>query len=135
VNKKVIIFGVFDGLHEGHHNFIEQASKYGEEIYAIVAQDQVVERLKNKKTKHNQKQRLSFLSSHPLVNQAFLGDGEEGEYLSVKSINPNLICLGYDQKALGLDLQSKIDSGYLPLIKIVFLEAYQPNKYHSSLLN
>jgi len=37
-NKRVMVFGVFDGLHEGHKSFLRQARKYGGELRAVVAQ-------------------------------------------------------------------------------------------------
>jgi cytidyltransferase-like protein len=53
-NKKVVIFGVFDGLHAGHLFLIQKAKKAGTNLFVIVAKDKIVQKLKNKIPKYNQ---------------------------------------------------------------------------------
>lgn len=134
-NKKIVVFGVFDGLHPGHRNFLEQASAFGDEINAIVARDSVVGRLKSRKTKHSETKRVSFLDQHELIAKVFLGDETEGEYLVLKNINPDLICLGYDQQALYQDLKTRINQKELPAMELSILDPHEPEKYHSSLFS
>ena len=42
INKTIAIFGVFDGIHDGHLFFIREAKKQGNRLVAIVARDEVV---------------------------------------------------------------------------------------------
>ena len=60
-NKKVVIFGVFDGIHEGHLAFIKEAKKQGNNLVAIVARDEMVQKLKGKIPKYNEVERINSL--------------------------------------------------------------------------
>ena len=46
--KKVMTFGTFDGVHQGHENLLTQAKKLGNELIVVVAQDATVLKLKGK---------------------------------------------------------------------------------------
>ena len=129
--KAVMVFGVFDRLHPGHRYFLREARKCGRKLVVVVARDKVVRKLKNKLPSQNERQRLRIIRELPYVSQAVLGDAAEGKYEVVKRYRPDLICLGYDQKALGRDLVSRIRRGSLPKIKLVYTRAYYPNRYHS----
>lgn len=133
--KTVVIFGVFDGVHEGHRKFIGQAKEQGAKLVAIVARDESVKRIKNKIPIHNEKDRLNTVSKIKEINLAILGDSEQGIYNILKEINPDIIFLGYDQIDLYNDLIEKIEKGFLPQIELIIGEAYQPEKFHSSILN
>ncbi len=135
ISKTVVIFGVFDGVHEGHRKFIGQAKEQGAKLVAIVARDESVKRIKNKIPIHNEKDRLDTVSKIKEINLTILGDSEQGIYNILKEINPDIIFLGYDQIDLYNDLIEKIEKGFLPQIELIIGEAYQPEKFHSSILN
>ena len=40
--KKVLVFGTFDGLHEGHKDFLRQAKQYGDHLTVVVGRDSTV---------------------------------------------------------------------------------------------
>lgn len=134
-SKTVVIFGVFDGVHEGHRKFIGQAKEQGAKLVAIVARNESVKRIKNKIPIHNEKDRLNTVSKIEEIDLVFLGDKEQGVYDVLKAINPDIIFLGYDQIDLYNDLIKKIEKGFLPQIELIIGEAYQPEKFHSSILN
>lgn len=135
INKTVIIFGVFDGIHEGHISLMNQAKKYGDTLVAIVARDVVVSNTKNKLPKFNEVERINNLLENPLIDRVLLGDEVNGSYLVLKEINPDIIFLGYDQQDLYKDIEKCIKNGILPEIKLVYGEPYKPEIFHSSLLN
>lgn len=37
--NRVMVFGVFDGLHPGHRAFLRQARKKGDKLIVVVARD------------------------------------------------------------------------------------------------
>jgi len=43
---KSMVFGVFDGLHEGHLFFLDEAQKYGDNLIIVVASDINVKNIK-----------------------------------------------------------------------------------------
>lgn len=133
--KTVVIFGVFDGIHNGHNAFINEAKKQGDRLVAIIARDKVVEKLKNKTPKYDELERLDLILNIENVDFAFLGDQEQGVYKVLKEINPDIVFLGYDQKDLYNDLRIKIKKGILPEIELIQGSPHQPDLFHSSILN
>ena len=132
--KKVVVFGTFDLLHEGHLDFLRQAGKFGVELMVAVPSDRVVEMLKRKKPSWDEKMRLGAVASLEGVAKAILGDDEIGTYSIIKQHKPDVICLGYDQDDLKKDLEEKIQRGILPKISLITLKAHFPEKFKSSIL-
>jgi|SRR6185295_706244 len=137
---KVLVFGTFDGLHEGHKSFFEQAKKYGDFLVVVIGRDSTVEKLKKQPPKFNENQRLKAVQESGLVNEARLGNqAPEGQkldpYKVVEEIKPDVICLGYDQTFFADKLAEELPKRGLGQVEIVRLEAFEPEKYKSSLLN
>jgi len=103
--KKVVVFGIFDGVHDGHRSLFSQAKKHGDHLTVLVGRDKACMELKNKKTKNCEKKRRLLVAKDPLVDRAFLGDVERSTYRKLQEINPDVICLGYDQEDLQRDLE------------------------------
>ncbi len=135
LKKTVIIFGVFDSIHDGHREFISQAKDKGGELVAIVARDKDVLELKGKLPKHNEVRRLEEVLSIDAVGSAFLGDEERGTYSLLKQIKPDIIFLGYDQTDLFNDIKKKIEEKVLPSVELIFGKPHNPETLHSSILN
>ena len=132
--KKVMVFGVFDWLHPGHLSFLKQAAQYGDELIVVVARDSSVKKLKNKIPVHNEKERLLMIKKEPLVHLAVLGDSRLGSYDVIKKYKPDLICLGYDQKYLEKDLKQRMEEKKIPLVSLIVLDSYEPDRFHTKLL-
>ena len=128
-----MVFGVFDRLHEGHRSFLAQAWAHGDELIVIVARDEVVRRLKQKRPHESQDIRISKLKMLEEVSAAALGDENQGTYTVIAQYNPDVICVGYDQDGLHDDLMARIEREELPKKSIVRLYPYKPETYHSSL--
>lgn len=129
-----MVFGVFDGLHEGHRFFINEAKKQGNKLVIVVARDSIVELLKNKKPSHNEVERQRQLADCERGAMVILGDREMGAYEVIKQYEPDVICLGYDQEALATDLRHKMKAGAIPDVKLIEIGSHKSDKYHSSLL-
>lgn len=124
-----MVFGTFDGLHKGHENFLNQSKSLGDKLTIVIARDQNVEKIKSKQTTHNEKQRLNTIQKTFHSAKVILGD-LNNFYQSIENLKPNIIALGYDQKANLEELKL-----IFPQIKIIRLKSFQPEKYKSSLLN
>ncbi|MDO8577416.1 MAG: adenylyltransferase/cytidyltransferase family protein [Candidatus Wildermuthbacteria bacterium] len=130
--KKVAVFGIFDGVHEGHRSLFSQAREYGDELVVIVGRDSASVRWKNKKPRYSEETRRGLVSVEQGVDKAVLGDEQQSSYKVLEDINPDVICLGYDQNALEEDIKrwlSKTGKN-IPLIR---LKPYQPERNHNSL--
>ena len=132
--KKVVVFGIFDGVHEGHRSLFKQAKEYGDELVVIVGRDSASVRWKNKKPRYSEKTRRGLVSKEAGVDSAVLGDEEQSSYKVLEDINPDVICLGYDQEALEEDIKKWLSKTgkNTPLIR---LESYQPETNHNSFKN
>jgi FAD synthetase len=129
MKKRVVVFGIFDGVHDGHRDMFRQALEYGDELVVIVGRDEVALELKGKRPKYGEGERVAFVKAERLVSDAVLGDDEQSSYAALESLKPNIICLGYDQDALEEDLQTK--SGGVPTYR---LKPYKPDALHNSKL-
>ena len=56
--KKVLVFGTFDGLHEGHLDLFRQAGELGKYVIAVVARDSTILKNKGKQPKFGEQERL-----------------------------------------------------------------------------
>jgi len=130
--KKVLVFGTFDGIHEGHRAFLKQARMQGDHLIVAVAQDAVVEQLKNHPPRRNTKERIEALITEDLADEVVPGDAELGDYGVVKKYRPGVIALGYDQAALKRDLEEHLPDFDWD-VEIIVLAPHEPHKYHSSL--
>ena len=115
--KKVLVFGVFDGLHSGHHYFLKAAKDLGDFLLVVVARDSSVSTLKNKQPIQNESDRLRKVGELDYVEESVLGDEALGSYEVLKTHQPDQICLGYDQDLLERDLKERMAQGLLPQIE------------------
>jgi len=129
-----MVFGVFDRLHDGHRAFFKQAGQYGYELIAVVARDVAVFQLKNKKPFQNERSRLAFVQRVRSVAHAALGDLKSGTYDIIRRWEPDIICLGYDQKSLERDLKKRIREGGFEPVRLIRLRSFQPRRFHTSIL-
>ncbi|MEK6884512.1 MAG: adenylyltransferase/cytidyltransferase family protein [Nanoarchaeota archaeon] len=137
---KVLVFGTFDGLHEGHLDFFRQAKEYGDHLMAVVGRDSTVLSIKNKLPKQDENERLSKVQACGLVDYARLGNEGISKYEVIRELKPDVICLGYDQvlgydKVYFTDVLKKKIKGMGLKIKIKRLKPYKPDQFHSSILN
>ncbi len=94
---KVMIAGTFDIIHPGHIELMRQAWLRGA-VYAVVARDATVERIKGRKPIIPEEQRLEVVSAIRYVANAQLGSPND-VIEPIKRIRPDIILLGPDQWA------------------------------------
>lgn len=129
--KTVLVFGTFDGLHDGHRFFLREARKLGKRLVVSVAQDCVVKELKGRVPRKPLAERLADLRASDLVDEVFGGDPELGSWSAVKKSSPEIIALGYDQSKLEQELRAYLERKNRP-IRLIRITAYRPDTHHSS---
>lgn len=102
-------------------------------LIVSVARDINVNKIKGKKPSLNERQRLSAVKKCSLVDKAVLG-GTRNYLPHIVKERPDIIALGYDQKAYVKNLRGELARAGLR-VKIFRLKPYQPHIYKSSLLN
>ncbi len=133
-NKRIMVFGTFDGLHPGHLNFFKQAKKIAKNSVLIVsiARDKNVKKIKGTLPLSNEKHRMNLVKKSVLVDKVVLS-GLNSYLRHIVKERPDIIALGYDQnfyvKNLKKDLQNK---GLV--VKIVRMKSYKKNIFKNSLL-
>ena len=127
--KKVMGFGTFDGLHPGHLSFLKQLRQLGDIMYVIVARDVNVLRIKGKMPRSDEKTRMQEIIKIGIADYVFPGQINDF-YKWIKIYKPDIIGLGYDQKADTDELQKNF-----PDSRIIRLKAFKPEKHKSSLRN
>ena len=132
--RKVMVFGVFDGVHEGHRHFFREAKKIGDYLIAVVAADEVAKALKRKSPKKDISERIAEIEEEIEIDEVLVGDEEMGSWEIVKKVRPHVIAVGYDQKEMKKNLENSMDD-FNWFIEIETISAHKPEKYHSSLLD
>ncbi|MFZ3031710.1 MAG: adenylyltransferase/cytidyltransferase family protein [Candidatus Moraniibacteriota bacterium] len=123
-----MVFGVFDGFHEGHRYFLREAKEYCEKLVVVVAHPNIVLTLKQRVPLRSLSERMQAVRDFDATLEVTSGDTAIGTWSALKRYQPSLVLLGYDQKHLGEEL-TKIGMVHQ------FIAAHHPEKYKSSLLN
>ncbi len=136
--KRVLAFGTFDKLHEGHQFYLKAAAALGDELYVLVACDQAVVWAKHHPPAQPASQRLAAVAKLPFVTRAWIGEpvANQSDYLRpIQLARPHVIALGYDQ---ALDAETWLINAVAtmrPRPTIVRLTAFHPERYKSSLIS
>ncbi len=129
-----MIFGVFDGLHEGHRALIREARALGDYLIVVIARDSIVKQLKSHDPKYSAAERIAHLETADGVDEVAIGDAELSSWGIVDKYQPDIIVFGYDQTLMREDFEKNIDKLQTkPIIKVA--SSFEPNKYHSSIIN
>jgi len=131
---KIMVFGTFDGLHKGHLNFLKQAKNFIKNSFLIVsiARDKNVFKIKGEYPNLSERERMALVKKCKLVDQVVLG-GLKDHIPHIARIHPEVIALGYDQKAYVKDLKKDLKNKGI-LVKVVRLKPYKEHIYKNHLL-
>ena len=156
---KVLVFGTFDGIHDGHRAMLREAksltlrhpeaegSPVGNYLVAAVAPDSVVKALKGGMQLHTAAQRIGLLKGEHLADEIILADEETHSWKILKKVKPQIVALGYDQDDLRTNLEEYLEKSFPDVEteegwqsnpkkpKIVVLSAHEPEKYHNRIMN
>lgn len=139
---RIMVFGTFDMIHEGHEDLFRQARalrlRSGQaqdkpHLIVSVARDSAAKRVKGREPHNMERARLAAVAAHELVDEAVLGD-EEGYVRHIVAARPDIIALGYDQEGEYVEgLERDLTSVGLST-KVVRLKAYHPDVHKTSKL-
>ena len=98
--KVVLTGGVFDVLHIGHVLTLTKAKEHGDILVAVVATDERVQKVKNRKPIHPASYRCAMVGSLKPVDLAIVGG--EDMMKTFERVSPDVVAFGYDQTPMKL---------------------------------
>jgi len=130
----VLATGVFDLLHLGHLRFLEESKKQGgpaSKLVVVIARDKTVFRRKGKGPVVPEDQRRELVAALRVVDRAILGR-EEIDLLGIlKEVQPDIVCVGYDQDEIRAAVTRLVRREGLP-VKVVRIRSFGPIGFNSS---
>ena len=123
-----MVFGVFDGFHEGHRYFVDEAMAQCQQLIIVVACPEAITLLKNSPPRQSLENRMLQIHRHYPYHTIVAGDAALHTWSALHKFQPDIVFVGYDQHQLATELERK----NMPFL---FIASYKPNKFKSSLLN
>jgi len=130
--RRVLVFGAFDPLHEGHRHFLKQAAALGEHLLVVVARDDTIRAAKSRQPYWSEAERLAQVGRVPEVDEVKLGDREPAKYCLLKELDFEVLALGYDQQPSDKEAQRVLGEVGKKQVAIVRLKPYKPRVYKST---
>ena len=127
-HKTGMVFGVFDGLHDGHRHLLSEATKRCEKLIIVVTLDVVVSILKNHPPKYSYEDRVKAIVDFNPNLAIVPSDPTLGGWSILDRHQPDMIFLGYDQHAIEREMK-RLRRSFLTI------DAHNPETFHSSILN
>jgi FAD synthetase len=125
--KKVMVFGTFDLLHEGHKDMFEQAREFGDYLIVVLARDASVKKIKGITPHQNELERLDHVKKY--VDRAVLGY-EDDFFRVIEENRPAVLCFGYDQNQFGAERE--LEKRKIK-VEMHTLKAFKPDEFKSSI--
>ncbi len=116
--KTVLATGVFDILHPGHLRFLQESRKRGgpgARLVVVIARDKTVRKRKGRNPVLPETQRRQIVAFLKPVYKAMLGR-EEVDFLGIlRTVKPDIVCVGYDQNDIKRSVKRIIAREKLPV--------------------
>lgn len=132
--KRVIAFGSFDPLHEGHRDFFRQAKALGDHLTVVVAHDEALRAHKRREVFQSAEERLAAVAEVPEVDRALIGNKQANKYTLLSELDFDIVVLGYDQAPHDNVVRQELDKRGKQHVRIVRLKAHKPDTYKSSII-
>ncbi len=129
--KKVLVFGAFDPLHEGHRDFLRQAKELGDHLTVVVAHDSAIRAYKQREPHQSEEERLTAVKAVPDVDEVMLGRKSADRYHLLGEVEFDVIAMGYNQKPTDEEVKKALEEKGKYQVEIVRLQPYKPEEYPS----
>ena len=106
---RVLAVGIFDLLHAGHLHYLEQARALGDELYVVVAHDETVRQRKHEPVTGHELRRRMIAGLKPVDVVVVGAPPPTPIYDILDEVQPDIICLGYDQEHAEERIRAELD--------------------------
>ena len=130
--KRVMVFGTFDIVHDGHRHLLREAAEMGDEVLVVVSRDEHVLELKGTLPMNRLADRIEAISCESEVTEVIAGDDELGSYGVLVEHEPHTILLGYDQDDLKESIATWMGEQGVKTISCTYASAYMPDLFNTS---
>lgn len=127
--KKVIAFGAFDPLNDGHKDFLRQAKELGDHLTVVVAHDSAIWANKKRAPQMSEKERMAAVAALPDVDEVVLGRKNANKYHVLGEIEFDIVALGFDQQPSDDIVRQELNQRGKAAAKIVRLKPFPPSAY------
>lgn len=117
---RVMAQGVFDVVHPGHLHYLRESADLGDELVVLVARDVNAHNLP---LMMPEDARRTVVNALEMVDETVLGS-EDQMFARVKTIDPDIITLGYDQPFDADELREMLAFHNLDDVEIVRIDRY-----------
>lgn len=133
---RVLAFGTFDPLHEGHRNFFRRAKALGSHLTVVVARDSWLSKHKGRESFVPEGERRRAVAEQPEVDETLLGDEWPcaDPYRLLGVLQFDALVLGYDQAPDDTTVRAELAARGRGSVQVVRLKPYCAGRYKSSLL-
>jgi len=128
---RVIAFGAFDPLHEGHIDFLRQAKALGDHLTVVVAHDSAIVAHKHRDAKQSEEERMNAIRVLPFVDEVILGRKTAHKYHIFDEVQFDIIAMGYNQLPSDEEVLDALHERGKYDVKVVRLNPFQPEQYPS----
>lgn len=122
---KVLAFGAFDPLNEGHKDFLRQAKELGDHLTVVVAHDSAIRAYKQREPRKSEEERIAAVKAVPIVDEVMLGRKTADRYHLLGEVEFDIIAMGYNQKPSEEEAREKLEEKGKHQVKIVRLQPYK----------
>lgn len=126
---RVLAFGAFDPLHEGHKDFLRQAKELGDHLTVVVAHDSAIQANKHRDQLIPEEGRMEAVKAIPFVDEVMLGRKTANRYHILGELNFDILALGYNQQPSDEEVRSALDGFGKQHVKIVRCKPYMLDLY------
>jgi cytidyltransferase-like protein len=129
--KRVMVFGTFDGVHDGHRHLLREAAVHGDTLVAVVARDEHVLELKGQVPQRSLDERMELISFEAEVAEVIPANEDLADFSVILEQKPSTLVFGFDQDELMEEVSAWLEDQSLHITTIQ-ASAYVPEIYSAS---
>lgn len=130
--KRILATGTFDIVHPGHVFFLREAKKLGDWLGVVISRDSTVLSVKGELPENDQNVRRRNIENLKIADAVVLGYPDD-KYQIIQDLRPQIIALGYDQKAFTENLKKTLEQRGI-FADVIRLSPFKPHVHKTSLI-
>ncbi len=123
--RKVMVFGTFDELHDGHRDFLRQAKEQGDHLVVVVSRDASIAHVYGKKPTMDEAERIAAVLTEGMAEDVVMGHIEDKAQV-FSDHNPDVVVLGFTQEHFVHDLNKKATAAGYGHVDVFVAQAHIP---------